>query len=119
MAVRLANCSFQPSKAWTAGNYSLRFTSDGNLELWDNAAVTLLWQSETSEALSLSMQDDGNLVIYGEGNVALWSSDTGSNDGASLVLQDDGNLVIYSSTNKPLWATNTNPEQTAPPGKLP
>jgi hypothetical protein len=119
MAVRLINCAFAPGNVWTATKYSLRFTNDGNLEVWDIEAGKLLWQSETSKAINMGMQNDGNLVIYGADNAPLWSSDTGGNEGAALVLQDDGNLVIYSSANKPLWATNTNPGQTAPPGKLP
>jgi surface antigen len=56
---------------------------------------------------TLVMQDDGNLVTYGNGCV-IWASNTagvGSSD--YLVMQDDGNLVIYTSAGKPVWASNT------------
>jgi hypothetical protein len=58
---------------------------------------------------TLIMQDDGNLVVYGNGCV-VWSSNTsnvpgeGAND---LSMQTDGNLVIYTGTGVPLWASHT------------
>jgi len=113
MAIRLAKCSFPRDNSWTAGDYSLRFTRVGNLELWDDTANRLLWQSKTTgAAVGFTMQDNGNLVIYGENEVPLWASHSGGGDrGAYLVLQDDGNLVIYSRDDMPLWSTDTNPEQ--------
>ena len=56
---------------------------------------------------TLIMQDDGNLVTYGNGCV-IWASNTagvGSSD--YLVMQGDGNLVIYTNAGKPVWASNT------------
>jgi surface antigen len=56
---------------------------------------------------ALAMQNDGNLVIYGNGCV-LWSSGTagtGSND--DLSMQGDGNLVIYTSAGKAVWSSGT------------
>jgi hypothetical protein len=44
----------------------------------------------------LSMQGDGNLVLYGPGHTARWSSRTNGIPGAYLVMQTDGNLVIYA-----------------------
>jgi hypothetical protein len=55
------------------------------------------------------LQSDGNLVLYGPGNVPLWASNTnGHFDVWDAVMQDDGNLVIYNIRGKPLWASNTN-----------
>ena len=59
----------------------------------------------------LSMQIDGNLVIYcKQDHKPLWSSNTGGQkikDG--LVFQfDDGNLCLYDADDKPIWATMTN-----------
>lgn len=52
------------------------------------------------------MQTDGNLVIYGTGGEAIWSTDSYGHPGSSLVLQDDGNVVIYDpSYTHTLWAT--------------
>ena len=53
------------------------------------------------------MQADGNLVIYGAGGQAAWSTGTGGHPGAHLALQDDANIVIYDSRGRALWASNT------------
>jgi hypothetical protein len=52
------------------------------------------------------MQHDGNLVMYGPTGIALWTSNTGGQQGSILVVQNDGNIVIYPATNA-RWATNT------------
>jgi hypothetical protein len=49
------------------------------------------------------MQGDGNLVLYGASNSALWASGTSGNPGAYLVLGDDGNLVVDSAAGTVLW----------------
>ena len=58
------------------------------------------------------MQPDNNLVVYGQMNDALWSSNTANQGGGPgaqvrLVMQDDGNLVLYNQSNQALWASNT------------
>jgi hypothetical protein len=57
----------------------------------------------------LSMQYDGNLVIYDNFNIPKWASNTvtGRHEDYNLIWQDDGNLVIYDIHKKPIWATNT------------
>lgn len=56
---------------------------------------------------SLTMQDDGNAVLYGRGHVARWSTETNGTDGSSLEMQPDGNLVLYAPGRRPLWASGT------------
>jgi hypothetical protein len=60
-------------------------------------------------ATQLTMQGDGNLVLYTVGcdRRALWASNTGGNSVQGVIMQTDGNLVIYSSTGPALWASNT------------
>ncbi|MBK7585937.1 MAG: lectin [Myxococcales bacterium] len=56
--------------------------------------------------VTLTMQGDGNLVVYGPPG-ALWSSNTagtGSNNFAAM--QGDGNFVVYAGST-PLWWSNT------------
>ena len=59
----------------------------------------------------LSMQSDGNLVLYNsKTNNAIWASGT-FNKGTppyQFKYQSDGNLVLYDNTNKALWTSNTN-----------
>lgn len=53
----------------------------------------------------LSMQTDGNLVLYNGSNTAIWEANTdGYGSSAFLSAQDDGNLVVYYNTNVPIWA---------------
>jgi hypothetical protein len=54
----------------------------------------------------LEMQNDGNLVEYGNGR-ALWSTKTAGNPGAYLSMQTDGNAVVYSAKHKALWNSHT------------
>jgi hypothetical protein len=55
----------------------------------------------------LTMQSDGNLVLYAAQNVALWATNTSGHPGAWVIMQTDGNLVVYSAGGTPLWATGT------------
>ena len=61
----------------------------------------------------MTMQRDGNLVIYSTEGKSMWHSRTYGNHEAYLVLQDDGNLVIYKDRNNvgkdPIWSTGTFP----------
>src|SRR5487761_2407701 len=52
----------------------------------------------------LSMQGDGNLVLYSAANSALWASNTSGNAGADLTLSDAGVLGVDSGTTV-IWAT--------------
>ena len=54
----------------------------------------------------LTMQTDGNLVLYDSASQAVWNSKTYGHPGATLAVQNDGNLVVYSGSS-PLWASNT------------
>ena len=72
-----------------------------------------LWATNTAgqtAAARLSMQTDGNLVLYDTSSDPLWASSQHGGalgSGAGLGIQDDGNLVIYGANNIVLWASNT------------
>ncbi|MFJ5984520.1 CHAP domain-containing protein [Lentzea sp. NPDC092896] len=56
----------------------------------------------------LILQGDGNLVLYGAGFRALWSSGTAGRSVHSVVMQGDGNLVLYGTGSRgALWASHT------------
>jgi outer membrane protein assembly factor BamB len=106
--IELAAGEFRPDYRWTVtGKYVLHFTATGNLVLRNEEAGRVIWESATSGAAKLAMQEDGNLVVYAEGDKPLWSSGTFGNPGSVLAVQVDGNLVIYSRERKPLWASGT------------
>jgi len=84
------------------GRFELTLQNDGNLVLYEKGKA--IWSSETNgkNAKKLVMQSDGNLVLYGP-NGPIWATNTSGNRNAYLMLQNDGNLVIY----KAVWSTHT------------
>jgi hypothetical protein len=66
--------------------------------------------SSTSGRFHLTMQSDGNLVIY-DGRSPIWATGTWNLPTTTRPthadMQTDGNLVLYNNTNQPAWATNT------------
>ena len=56
---------------------------------------------------TLTMQGDGNLVLYAPGSIPVWASKTAGHDGAQLAMQADGNLVVAVPGGRPLWAAGT------------
>ncbi|HTI73842.1 MAG TPA: LysM peptidoglycan-binding domain-containing protein [Mycobacterium sp.] len=64
-------------------------------------------QSLTSSngAYTLTLQDDGNLVLAARGQ-AVWATGTNGQDAERLEVQKDGNCVLYTS-DKPIWHTDT------------
>jgi hypothetical protein len=92
--------------------YTFSLQRDGNMVLRKAESLKsnkkhILWNSGTvGGASKLLMQQDGNLVLYRNGQ-AKWSTGTNGHPGAYFVMQNDGNAVVYSRNNKPLWATNT------------
>lgn len=55
----------------------------------------------------LTMQSDGNAVVYNQAGTACWSTKTNGYPGARAVLQSDGNFVVYSSGGAALFNTST------------
>lgn len=90
------------------GWYKFVHQVDGNLVVYVgflSRPIDATWQSRTNGQITsrLSMQADGNLVLY-RGTQPLWHTSTHGRPGAYVVMQDDGNLVVYYG-NKPVWAS--------------
>lgn len=73
-----------------------------------------------TRAFMLTMQSDGNLVLYapdddapaadatrGKYTIPIWSSRTNGCGGTHCDMQDDGNCVIKNSANQPVWSSGT------------
>jgi hypothetical protein len=56
---------------------------------------------------TLVLQNDGNLVLYGQNNQPRWASSTEGHQVTEARLQDDGNLVLYDAAGHAAWASNT------------
>jgi subtilisin family serine protease len=82
--------------------------ANGVLVVRDQVAGRDLW---TSKALSddwLTLQTDGNVVLYASSGTSLWSTGTGGKGDARLIIQNDGNFVLYdNSPNKALWSSRS------------
>jgi LGFP repeat len=95
--------------------YRLTMQADGNLVLYKGTQAT--WASGTyGQTLKKCIfQTDGNLVVYTNG--AGWDSKTWDR-GDYLALQDDGNMVIYDANRIAIWSTDTWERPTKPDYQL-
>jgi hypothetical protein len=102
----------------SSGNgYYAVFQINGNFILYKSENITpdnIAWASGSNgkgvAPRHITMQNDGNLVIYDAEGHATWASGT-QGKGRSpykLVLQTDRNLVIYDGSGAAIWETRTN-----------
>ncbi len=93
------------------GAYTLTLQEDGNLVL--AARGEAVWASATNGQGGdrAEVQTDGNFVLYA-GSKPIWHSDTKGKKEPKLVIQDDRNVVLYAADG-PAWSTRT--ETDAPP----
>ncbi len=89
------------------GAAHLEHQSDGNIVVYQYSTGQALWSSITAGANTavLSMQTDGNLVLYGPSSEVFWLTYTANHPGAYAAIQDDCNFVIYDGGTA-IWATN-------------
>lgn len=100
------------------GRFRLTFQEDQNVVILGpdrgNGVVRHQFETRNSGAVRLSLQSDGNLVLYTASNAVAWQSDTdGTGPGNKLVMQDDGNVVLYGPSNAVLWQSYTREDWTA------
>ena len=98
------------------GAYTLTLQDDGNLVL--AAGGQAVWATGTNgqDAERLEVQKDGNCVLYTP-DKPIWHTDTKGAKDVRLLLQDDRNLVLYGFDG-PAWASNTQTDE-APPAARP
>lgn len=56
----------------------------------------------------LTLQSDGNLVLYTQAGKALWASGTNGKGAVNFRLQGDGNLVLRNAAGSAVWSSKTN-----------
>ena len=90
------------------GEYVLRMSEAGNLRLY--AENRVLWRVVTKQPGSLlSMQTDGNLVLYNSNWQPEWSAQGtwGTGEKNRLVLTDLGDLQVYTSEGRKVWSAGS------------
>ncbi|OBG12015.1 lectin [Mycolicibacterium celeriflavum] len=94
------------------GAYTLTLQDDGNLVL--AARGEAVWATGTNgqNVVRAEVQTDGNFVLY-TSDKPVWHTDTKGKKDVKLVLQDDRNLVLYAADG-PAWSTKTDTKE-APP----
>lgn len=101
------------SLASNNGAYTLTLQDDGNLVLASRGQA--LWSTSTDgqDVVRAEVQRDGNFVLY-TANKPVWHTDTKGKKNVRLVLQDDRNLVLYAADG-PAWSTHTETDNPPPP----
>jgi nucleoid-associated protein YgaU len=100
------------------GAYTLTLQDDGNLVLAVRGQS--IWATGTGGqgVVRAEVQSDGNFVVY-TSDKPLWHSNTQGKKNVRLVLQDDRNLVLYAADG-PAWSTKTETSEIpAPPPSEP
>lgn len=99
----------------TSGNgaYTVTLQDDGNLVLAVRGEA--VWSSETNGqgADRAEVQSDGNFVLYAA-DKPVWHTDTKGKKDVRLVLQDDRNLVLYAADGS-AWSSRTETDAPPPP----
>jgi LysM repeat protein len=95
------------------GAYTLTLQEDGNLVLASRGNA--IWSTSTNgqDAVRAEVQGDGNFVLY-TADKPIWHSDTKGKKNVRLTLQDDRNLVLYSGDGV-AWSTKTETDAPPPP----
>ena len=95
------------------GAYTLTLQDDGNLVLASRGHA--IWTSGTNgeDVVRAEVQSDGNFVLY-TADKPVWHTDTKGKKDVHLVLQDDRNLVLYSG-DAAAWSTKTETDAPPPP----
>src|ERR1700758_4403696 len=99
------------SLASNNGAYTLTLQDDGNLVLASRGQALWATSPNGQDVVRAEVQPDGNFVLY-TADKPVWHTDTKGKKNVRLVLQDDRNLVLYGADG-PAWSTKT--ETAAPP----
>ncbi|MGH3637397.1 MAG: LysM peptidoglycan-binding domain-containing protein [Mycobacterium sp.] len=91
------------------GAYKLTLQDDGNLVLY--AGDQSVWSTGTNgkNVVRAEVQTDGNFVLY-TADDPVWASQTKGAKDVRLIIQNDRNLVLYGFDG-PAWSSNTQTDE--------
>lgn len=99
------------------GAFTLTLQDDGNLVLAAGGQARWATSTNGQDVVRAEVQRDGNFVLYTP-NKPVWHTDTKGKKDVKLVLQDDGNLVLYTADGS-TWATHTESDARPAPAAEP
>jgi len=90
-----------------SGQYLLTMQGDGDLVL--STQGMSLWRTNTGghPGATVTMEQDGNLLLSSPTGQLLWASNTSGHPGAYLWVGADGNIEIDAASGGAIWATGT------------
>jgi LysM domain len=100
------------SLASNNGAYTLTLQDDGNLVLASRGQALWATSTDGQDVVRAEVQGDGNFVLY-TADKPVWHTDTKGKKDVKLVLQDDRNLVLYAADG-PAWSTHTETDNPPP-----
>ena len=100
----------------TNGAYTLTLQDDGNLVLAARGQAVWATGTDGQDVVRAEVQTDGNFVVY-TADKPVWHTDTKGKKNVRLVLQDDRNLVLYAADG-PAWSSKTETDEAPPPPRL-
>ena len=95
------------------GAYTLTLQDDGNLVLASRGHAIWATGTDGQDVVRAEVQHDGNFVVY-TADKPVWHTDTKGKKNVRLVLQDDRNLVLYAGDGT-AWSTKTETDAPPPP----
>jgi len=98
------------SLASNNGAYTLTLQDDGNLVLASRGQALWATSTDGQDVVRAEVQPDGNFVLYAA-DKPVWHTDTKGKKNVKLVLQDDRNLVLYAA----VGAAGSTPTETDNP----
>ena len=101
------------SLASNNGAYTLTLQDDGNLVLASRGQALWATSTDGQDVVRAEVQPDGNFVLY-TADKPIWHTDTKGKKSVKLVLQDDRNLVLYAADGA-AWSTHTETDNPPPP----
>ncbi|CAJ1582575.1 LysM peptidoglycan-binding domain-containing protein [[Mycobacterium] wendilense] len=99
------------------GAYTLTLQDDGNLVLAARGEAVWATATDGQDVVRAEVQKDGNFVLYTP-DKPVWHSDTKGKKNVRLVLQDDRNLVLYAGDDA-VWSSKTDTTDAPPPAPAP
>ncbi|NVJ60249.1 MAG: DUF5011 domain-containing protein [Gammaproteobacteria bacterium] len=110
--VSFLNALSSPSEGDSSGGGTNPPTGDDEVttgnSLQSNQRLNVGEQIESSNgAYRLTMQTDGNLVLYTSNGSPVWASGTNGTAATRVTLQGDGNLVIRDAGGAAVWSSKT------------